>query len=380
MTAAIGSPPDPLDNSEESSAITPLQSLLMATNNRRKQPVKRPMHVAIVGASGLVGQETIKILEERGFPIASIKFFGSSKSAGETLDFQGEQIKIEEISADKLKGVELAFFSATSDIAKKYAPILAEMGAVCIDKSSAFRNDPNVPLLVSGVNTADLAGFNKRRIIASPNCSTIQLVQILAPLHQAFGLKRVVVCTYQAASGAGKEAMEELDQQVRDMYNFREPKVEVLDRKLAFNAIPRISAKGAFLDDGSTDEEQKMVVETRRILGIPQLPISATCVRIPVFNSHSEAVHIEFTNPVDVEKAREILRKTPDVLVFDDTAQGLYPVAEDASGQDYTLVGRIRRDASVAHGLALWIVSDNLRTGAALNAVRVAEELCQHLA
>ncbi len=342
-----------------------------------KKP-KRPMHIAIVGATGVVGRETLNILHERKFPIASLRLFASERSAGESVEHQDKQIVVQQLDAESFKGVDVAFFAASANVSKIWAPRAAESGAVCIDKSSSFRMDPDVPLVVPEVNGHAIAGFTKKRIIATPNCSTIQLVQALAPLHKKAGVERVVVCTYQAVSGAGREGIVELEGQVRDMFNMRDATVTVFDQRIAFNALPRIPAKDAILKDGGTGEEHKMIEETKKILEAPGLRVGATCVRIPVFNGHSEAVHIELRDPLTAEQARALIAAEPNVLVVDDRERGLYPTAADASGEDKTLVGRIRQDESVpgGRGIALWVVSDNLRTGAALNAVRIAEALC----
>jgi aspartate-semialdehyde dehydrogenase len=342
-----------------------------------KKP-KRPMHVAIVGATGVVGRETLSILHERKFPIASLRPLASERSAGEQVSFGGEDITVQKVDADAFKGVDVVFFAAGGGVSKTWAPRAAEAGAVSIDKSSSFRMDPDVPLVVPEVNGHAIAGYTKKRVIATPNCSTIQMVQALAPLHRKARVQRVVVCTYQAVSGAGRGGIDELERQVRDMFNLKEPSIDTFDQRIAFNALPRIPAKDPIPADGTTGEERKMIEETRKILEAPHMRIGATCVRVPVFNGHSEAVHIELEQPLSPEEARKLIAGEPNILVLDDISKGLYPTAEDASGEDKTLVGRIRRDDSVpdGRGLAFWVVSDNLRTGAALNAVRIAEALC----
>lgn len=346
----------------------------------RKTP-RRPMNVAVVGATGVVGRETLSILEERDFPVASLKLLASERSAGEIVEWKGKEVTVEKLEGDPaalFKGVDIVFFAASGGISKTWAPRAAEAGAVCIDKSSSFRMDPDVPLVVPEVNGHALQGFAKKRIIATPNCSTIQMVQALAPLHRKAGLKRVVVATYQAVSGAGRGGIDELETQVRDMFNMREPTVSCFDQRIAFNALPRIPAKDPIPPDGTTGEERKMIEETKKILEAPGLRVGATCVRVPVFNGHSEAVHVELDKPMSAAEARELIAAEPNVLVVDDVAHGIYPTAQDATGEDKTLVGRIRQDESVpdGRGIALWCVSDNLRTGAALNAVRIAEALC----
>jgi aspartate-semialdehyde dehydrogenase len=343
----------------------------------QKKP-KRPMHIAIVGATGVVGRETLNILHERRFPIATLHLFASERSAGEAIEHGDKEIVVQKLGADAFKGVDVVFFAASGGVSKTWAPRAAEAGAVCIDKSSSFRMDPDVPLVVPEVNGHAIAGFAKKRIIATPNCSTIQMVQVLAPLHRHAGAERVVVCTYQAVSGAGRGGIDELEAQVRDMFNMRDPTVKTFDQRIAFNALPRIPAKDPIPADGTTGEERKMIEETRKILEAPDLRVGVTCVRIPVFNAHSEAVHVELRDALTAERARALIAAQPHILVVDDREKGLYPTAADATGQDKTLVGRIRQDDSVpgGRGIAFWVVSDNLRTGAALNAVRIAETLC----
>lgn len=345
-----------------------------------KKTVPRPFHVAIVGATGAVGRETLSILEERRFPVSRLRLFASARSAGEKVSFGDDELVVEDLDQADLDGIEVAFLAAGGSVSKRLAPVLAEKGAVSIDKSSTFRMDPEVPLVVPEVNGAELARYVNKRLVATPNCSTIQLVQALKPLHDAAGLARVICCTYQAVSGAGRGGIDELDHQVRDLFNSRDVRsTECFGHRIAFNVLPCIPHKG-FLDDGSTTEEKKMVDESRKILALPELKVGVTCVRVPVFNSHSEAVHVELSKPLDPEVARELWRNTDNVLVVDDPANDMYPTAQDASGQDHTLIGRVRKDPSLDNGLAFWVVSDNLRTGAALNAVRIAEALCtEHL-
>lgn len=343
-----------------------------------KKP-KRPMHVAIVGATGVVGRETLAILGDRRFPLASLHLFASKTSAGEEIDLDdGSSHTVKDLETADFKGIDLVFFAASSDISKTWAPRAAAAGAVCIDKSSSFRMDPDVPLVVPEVNGHALKDFAKKRIIATPNCSTIQMVQCLSPLQRERGLKRVVVCTYQAVSGAGRGGVEELERQVRDLFNFKAVDAITFDQQIAFNALPRIPAKDPIPADGVTGEERKMIEETRKILGVPDLKVGVTCVRVPVFNGHSEAVHVELHAAITADDARALFAAEPNVLVVDDASTGVYPTALDATGEDKTLVGRVRNDESVddGRGLAFWVVSDNLRTGAALNAVRIAEALC----
>lgn len=338
--------------------------------------VTRPFHIAVVGATGAVGRETLSILAERRFPAASIRALASARSVGERVPFGDDELEVEEATAASFQGVELAFFAAGGSVSKALIPAATKAGAVVIDKSSLHRMDPGVPLVVPEVNGGALAAYENQNLIATPNCSTIQLVQVLGPLHRHAGLKRVVVSTYQAVSGAGKAGIDELEHQVRDLFNMRDIRSsDVFGERIAFNALPCIP-RGGLLESGASQEEQKMIDETRKILGLPELRIGVTCVRVPVFNSHSEAVHMEFEKEITAEKAREILAAEPNVLVVDDPSQDLYPTPQQAAGQDHTLVGRVRKDASAENGLALWVVSDNLRTGAALNAVRIAERLC----
>ncbi|MCP4501300.1 MAG: aspartate-semialdehyde dehydrogenase [Deltaproteobacteria bacterium] len=339
------------------------------------------MHIAVVGATGVVGKELLSILEERRFPVASLRIFGSERSAGETLTFNEREYVVELLKEECFDEVEIAFFAGGSAVSKEWAAKATAQGAVVIDKSSLFRRDFEVPLVVPEVNIDHLGGYDVKKIIATPNCSTIQLVQTLAPLHEAFGLKRVICATYQAVSGAGKAGVDELDDQVRGLFNMRDDfSLEVFKQRIAFNVLPCIPGDTAFSDEGSTEEEEKMLYETRRILGLPDLKMSVTCARVPVFSCHSEAVHLEFERPCDVEEAREVLRKAPGIAVLDEPEKHLYPTGTDAAGEDFTFVGRVRKDSAFDHGLTLWVVSDNLRTGAALNAVRIAEALAvQHL-
>ncbi len=338
--------------------------------------VPRPFHLAIVGATGIVGQELFSILHARGFPVASIKALASEKSAGEKITFGEDEIVVEALTPKSFEGVEVAFFAVSGSLAAEYCPIAAKAGAVCIDKSSAHRAFSDVPLVVPEVNPKDIAKFKARRIIASPNCTAVPLTQVLKPLHQKAGLKRVVVSSYQAVSGAGREGMEELDKQVRDLFNMRDVESKVFGNRIAFNVLPCIPAVNAFEESGYTEEESKVMAETRRVLDLPELAVTATCARVPVFNGHSAAVHMEFARAISEDEAREALVNAPGLMVIDDRQKSLYPTAVDASGEDMTLVGRIRRDAAMPNGIALWFASDNLRTGAALNAVRIAEILC----
>jgi aspartate-semialdehyde dehydrogenase len=372
---------DCLDFGEKMTESESGEGLTLSPSLEKRSSVGRPIRLAVVGATGLVGRETLSILAERQFPIKSLRLLASEKSAGQRIDFGDEEPVVEKLEESSFEDVELVFLAAGGGISQKVLPWAAKAGAVCIDKSSVFRMDPDVPLVVPTVNGGQLNGYSKKRLVSTPNCSTIQLVQVLGPLHEKAGLKRVVACTYQAVSGAGRDGIDELEAQVRSLFSFEDiGESNVFGNRIAFNALPSIPGTDAFREDGTSHEEQKMIDESRKILGLPELAIAVTCVRVPVFNGHSEAVHLEFDRPITVEEVRDILEQTPDVMVVDDPARGIYPTAQDAVGQDQTLVGRIRQDLSVPNGIALWIVSDNLRTGAALNAVRIAETLCaEHL-
>jgi len=329
-------------------------------------------NIAVVGATGAVGGEIVKILEERSFSVGKLVPLASEDSVGQWISFKGVDEPIRVLSEDSFEDIDIALFSAGNEMSRRYAPIAVRAGAVVIDNSSAFRMDPDIPLVVPEVNAEKIGEYKNRGIIANPNCSTIQLVVILHPLHKRYGIRRVVVSTYQSTSGAGIEAMEELSRQTVALFSQGEIKTEVFPHRIAFNCIPHIDK---FLDDGFTKEEAKVIGETKKILGDDQVLVTATAVRVPVFYGHSEAVNIEFALPVTAEEARDILRESPGVTVVDDPANNLYPMAISAAGQDDVFVGRIREDHSVAHGLDLWIVADNLRKGAALNAVQIAEIL-----
>jgi aspartate-semialdehyde dehydrogenase len=335
--------------------------------------MSKPKSVAIVGATGIVGRELIALLEERKFPVSSLKLLASADSAGQTIEFRGDEIAIEELDASSFEDVDLAFFATSAAIAKEYCPIAVRAGALCIDKSSAHRMDPAVPLVVPDVNAKAIAQFKKKGIIASPNCVAAPLVQVLWPLHKQFGLKRAIVCSYQSVSGAGQKGVAELESQVRDLFNLRQPKTEVFGGRIAFNVLPCIPAEGNFNDEGYTEEESKGIEESRRILDLPELPISFTCVRVPVFSGHSMAIHAEFEREPTALEARTILENASSIDVLDDKDGPHYPTPVESTGKDVTLVGRIRKDTGLKNGLALFACSDNLRTGAALNAIRIAE-------
>jgi aspartate-semialdehyde dehydrogenase len=326
--------------------------------------------VAIVGATGMVGQEFIKVLEQRSFPVATKQLFASDRSAGKKLYFNHDELEVKETAPDSFKDVDIALFSAGAEISRYFAPIAARSGAVVIDNSAAFRMDPTVPLVVPEINPDDIPLH--KGIIANPNCSTIQMVVVLDVLRSLAPIRRVVVSTYQAASGAGQAAMDELYGQTGDFLAGRELVSDAFAHRIAFNCIPQIDV---FLEDGSTKEEWKMIAETRKILGISELPVSATCVRVPVLRCHSEAVNVEFSAPVTVDAAREALAAARGVTLLDDPATKSYPMPALLEGTDDCYVGRLRVDPSADNGLQLWIVADQLRKGAALNTVQIAEEL-----
>lgn len=332
-----------------------------------------PKVVAVVGATGVVGRQMLRVLEERNFPVKSIKLLASARSAGSTLPFKGETLPVEELTETSFKGVDIALFSAGGGTSKKFAPFAAKDGCVVIDNSSAWRMDPTVPLVVPEVN-ADAIPLHKG-IIANPNCSTIQMVVVLKPLHDAAGLTRVIVSTYQAVSGAGKEALEELHLQTAALVTGKQYAPKIFPHQIAFNCIPQIPQSSAFEDNGYTSEEMKMVNETKKIMGLPDLPVCATTVRVPVMTGHSESVNIETAKKLTPDAARALLAKAPGVVVQDDPKNQIYPLASNAAGSGDTFVGRIREDLSHPHGLAMWIVSDNLLKGAAYNAVQIAELL-----
>lgn len=333
----------------------------------------RAINVAILGATGRVGQELLKVLEERNFPIAELRLLASARSKDLTITFRGKSYPVIEPSEDAFKGIDLVLASAGEDISKRLAPLAVKQGACVIDNSNAFRMDPTVPLVVPEVNAAAL--HTHKGIIANPNCSTAQLVVVLKPLHEAAGLTRVIVSTYQSVSGAGKEAMDELEQQTRAIMKDEDYTPQVFQRQIAFNLIPHIDK---FLDNGYTKEEMKMVDETRKILDLPNLPITATAVRVPVVVGHSESVLVELERPLSPAQAREVLADSPVIEVWDNPDETLYPTPAEIAGEDPVYVGRIRRDTSSANGLNLWVVADNLRIGAALNAVRIAEYMLEH--
>ena len=327
--------------------------------------------IAVVGATGAVGQEMLTILDERQFPCETVHALASSRSRGKEVAFGERTLKVAALDGFDFAGVDIALFSAGGGVAREHAPRAAAAGAVVIDNSSAFRMEPDVPLVVPEVNAAALAGYAKRNIVANPNCSTAQLVVALKPLHDAAGIKRAVVATYQSVSGAGGAAMDELFRQTRAVYVNDPIESEAFTKQIAFNVIPHCDV---FMDDGATREEWKMAVESRKIMAA-DIKLVATCVRVPVFVGHSEAVHLELAKPMSAEAARELLRTSPGLLVVDSREDGGYITPVEAVGEYTTYVSRIRKDATVKNGLALWVVSDNLRKGAALNAVQIAELL-----
>jgi len=339
--------------------------------------MKNEYQVAIAGATGAVGNEMIKILEEEEFPVASLKLLASSRSIGKTLEFRGEDLPVEELCEDSFAGVDIALFSAGAAASRQFAPAAAESGCVVIDNSSGWRMDPEVPLVVPEVNPHAVADYRRKGIIANPNCSTIQMVVVLKPIYDAAGIERVVVSTYQAVSGTGKNAMDELTEQTRNLLTFQEVTPEVYPHRIAFNCFPHI---GSFLENGYTEEEMKMVHETHKIMEDPNIRVSATTVRIPVFYGHSEAVNIQTERKLSAKEARVLLFQAPGVRVMDNPDERIYPMPSEAAGINDTLVGRIREDISIENGLDLWIVADNIRKGAALNTVQIAELLIkEHL-
>jgi aspartate-semialdehyde dehydrogenase len=327
--------------------------------------------VAVVGATGNVGREMLSILAEREFPASEVVAIASRKSQGVECSFGDKTLKVKALDHYDFSDVDICLMSAGGNVSKEWSPKIAAQGAVVIDNSSAWRMDPDVPLVVPEVNAAALDGFAKKNIIANPNCSTAQLVVALKPLHDHAKIKRVVVATYQSVSGAGKDAMDELFSQTKSVFTLDEVEAKKFPKRIAFNVIPHIDV---FMDDGYTKEEWKMVVETKKILD-PKIKLTATCVRVPVFVGHSEAVNIEFENPISADEARQILRSAPGCLVIDKREPGGYVTPYESAGEDATYISRIREDATIDNGLQLWVVSDNLRKGAALNTIQIAEAM-----
>ena len=329
-------------------------------------------HVAIAGATGAVGTEFLKLLEARDFPMKSLRLLASSRSAGSKLKFRGENLEVEELTPKSFRGIDIAFFSAGGSRSKEFVPHAVDSGAVVIDNSSAFRMDEKVPLVVPEINPKQ--AFEHQGLIANPNCSTIQMVVALNPIHRAANIQRVVVSTYQAVSGAGASAMEELKQQLRAWANDEPMKQEVFPTQIAFNLFPHIDV---FQDNGYTKEEMKMVHETRKIMNAPNMQISATCVRVPVLRAHSEAVWVETEKSLSESEARELFEKEPGIVVQDERESGGYPTPWHITETQETYVGRIRKDISHPNGLTFWVVADQLFKGAALNAIQIAEVLQQ---
>lgn len=331
---------------------------------------EKKLVVAVVGATGAVGREMLKTLEQRNFPATEVIPFASSRSAGTKVPYGDTELVVRELKEDVFDGIDLAIFSAGGSTSEKYAPHAAAAGCVVVDNSSAWRMDDRCPLVVPEVNAHALENHNG--IIANPNCSTIQMMVALKPLHDVARIRRVVVTTFQAVSGTGQKGIEELEKQVRQLFNMQDPEVKVYPHRIAFNCLPHIDV---FLDNDYTKEEMKMVNETVKILEDPSVKVTATCVRVPVFYSHSESINIETANKITAKEARAILSQAPGVQVYDNPSENMYPLAIDAAGEDDTFVGRIREDETIENGLNLWVVADNIRKGAALNAVQIAEEL-----
>ncbi|MDX1711090.1 MAG: aspartate-semialdehyde dehydrogenase [Rhodovibrionaceae bacterium] len=330
--------------------------------------------VAVAGATGNVGREMLQTLAERNFPADEVVALASERSAGRKISFgENAELKVQDLAEFDFKGFDIALFSPGGKVSAVHAPRAAQAGCVVIDNTSHFRMDPEVPLVVPEVNAGAIAGYTKKNIIANPNCSTIQMVVALKPLHDLAKIKRVVVATYQSTSGAGKDAMDELFEQTRGIYMNEPVRPDAFPKQIAFNVIPQIDV---FMDDGSTKEEWKMVVETKKILD-KSIKVSATCVRAPIFIGHAEAVNVEFENAIDEESAREALRNAEGIAVIDHRVEEGYVTPAECAGEDPVYVSRIRSDPTVEHGLSLWVVADNLRKGAALNSVQIAERLAQ---
>ena len=332
------------------------------------------VNVAVVGATGAVGTEMLKVLERRNFPVDEIRPLAAGRSAGKKVTFNGKEVQIQELTENSFKGIKIALFSAGGDISRQFVPYAIKSGCVSVDNTSAFRMDDNVPLVVPEVNVDKIAEHNG--VIANPNCSTIQLVVVLKPIHDAAKIKRIVISTYQAVSGAGLKAMDELKKESEHILSNRGSyNRNVFPHQIAFNVLPQIPQRDAFLQNGYTSEEMKMINETKKILDDYSLRITTTTVRVPVFRGHSESVNVETQKKLSADEARDLLSKAEGVCVLDDPSKQLYPLATEAAGKDETFVGRIREDESVENGLNMWIVSDNLLKGAALNAVQIAEKL-----
>ena len=331
-------------------------------------------NVGVLGATGMVGRLLLDILEERAFPLKDLRLLASANSRGKHVDFGGQAYTVEETTEESFEGLDILFASAATDVNRHFSPIAARAGVAVVDDSSAFRMDPDVPLVIAGVNDDDLLQHNG--IIAGPNCSTMQLVLAINPIHQVNPIRRMVVDTYQAVSGWGRDAMVELDDQIKARAAGKEDELprQIFRHEILGNVLPEVDS---FLENGYTKEEWKVIHETRKIMHEPEMMITCTAVRVPVAVGHSEALHMELTRPMSADEVREVLAGAPDVRIVDDPSQGLYPVATDAAGTDDVLIGRIRSDVSHENGVAMWVVADNLRCGAATNAVRIAEMLIE---
>lgn len=331
---------------------------------------QKKYNVAIAGATGAVGGAMLDVLNRRDFPIDELRLLASERSVGKTITFKGEEIEVQLLSKDAFKGIDIALFSAGAARSLDFAPAAAAAGAVVIDNSSAYRMDPEIPLVVPEVNPHAIAQYSNRGIIANPNCSTIQMLVALKPILDKVGIKRLVISTYQAVSGTGAQAIEELDQQVKDYADAKDLKASVYPHQIAFNCLPHIDS---FLDNGYTGEEMKMVNETKKIFEDDSIGITATAVRVPVYYGHSESLNIETNDKITAAEVKELLSSAPGVLLVDDPENCKYPLATDCAGKFETLVGRIREDESIANGINMWVVSDNILKGAALNTVQIAE-------
>lgn len=335
--------------------------------------MSRLFDVAVVGATGAVGETMLAILEERNFPVGNLYPLASARSVGKKIAFKGKEYAIEDLETFDFSKAQIGLFSPGASVSKIHAPRAGQAGCVVVDNTSQFRQDADIPLVVPEVNPHAIAQYKNRNIIANPNCSTIQMLVALKPIYDAVGIERINVATYQSVSGTGKEAIDELDRQTREILNFKPVTVEVYPKQIAFNVLPHIDV---FMDNGYTKEEMKMVWETHKIMEDAKIQVNPTAVRVPVFYGHSEAVHIETRDKITAEQARELLSKAPGVTVLDEREAGGYPTAvTEAAGKDATFVGRIREDISHPRGLNLWVVSDNIRKGAALNSIQIAEIL-----
>jgi aspartate-semialdehyde dehydrogenase len=332
--------------------------------------MKKPYHIAVVGATGAVGSEFLRVLERRGFPAASVRALSSARSAGKQVQFHGKPIPVEELNENSFDKIDIALFSAGGDVARRYAPVARGAGAVVIDNSSAFRTEPDVPLVIPEINGADVRAHHG--LIANPNCTAAIALLAIYPLHRAFGVQRVFASSYQAVSGSGARAIQELTQQVEATAQNRPPVVQVYPHPIAFNVLPHVDV---FLENGYTKEEMKLQNEGRKIMHLPEFQASVTCVRVPVYRAHSVAVSAEFERAVSVEEAREVLAKAPGLELVDEPQTNRYPMPLSAAGKDNCQVGRVRRDCALENGLAFWVCGDQLLKGAALNAVQIAELL-----